>query len=412
MSTEKRKKSEAQLLALKAGREWRLAEIHVKNLESTSERESRSVSSKTEMLTKELEQKEGLCTELQQLSIQQAVDKRRLEELVEKLETNKSELESQVKILRKELAYRMNQLNAALLRSKTSNGQLRRLRTHLKQVQDRTCRLKGTIGTLGSQLVEKQDKLTRAETEVDGLRREAISSRNALFRAHYLLCILRFHLSCSHSRNIKLEGWIGQLTRQVERNSIRHAGKANDLQNRIWKSQDKCSALQKSLNRSKSKIDMLQRFKEEVLEIIELTQDGFYAPCIHLLIRRIVSLGCPMSNAGKVITEFLWFICKFVGVAPSKIRKPSPQTVRRIIEKAGVASKLQLRHALRETRGFITGGDGTTNLGQTFEVFHLNVQLPKDSSSSQCAVMFGEVRMAANHRAETQVKGDTQYQGL
>ncbi|KAL5512154.1 hypothetical protein ACEPAG_3675 [Sanghuangporus baumii] len=342
------------------------------------------------MLTKELEQK-GLRTELQQLSIQQAVDKRRLEELVKKLETNKSELESQVKILRKELAYRMNQLNAALLRSKTSNGQLRRLRTHLKQVQDRTCRLKGTIGTLGSQLVEKQDKLTRAETEVDGLRREAISSRNALFRAHYLLCILRFHLSCSHSRNIKLEGWIGQLTRQVERNSIRHAGKANDLQNRIQKSQDKCSALQKSLNRSKSKI------KEEVLEIVELTQDGFYAPCIHSLIRRIVSLGCPMSNAGKVITEFLRFICKFVGVAPSKIRKPSPQTVRRIIEKAGVASKLQLGHALRETRGFITGGDGTTNLGQTFEVFHLNVQLPKDSSSSQCAVMFGEVRMAANH---------------
>ncbi|KAL5511012.1 hypothetical protein ACEPAG_3731 [Sanghuangporus baumii] len=405
MSTEKRKKSEAQLLALKAGRERRLAEIHVKNLESTSERESRSVSSKTEMLTKELEQK-GLRTELQQLSIQQAVDKRRLEELVKKLETNKSELESQVKILRKELAYRMNQLNAALLRSKTSNGQLRRLRTHLKQVQDRTCRLKGTIGTLGSQLVEKQDKLTRAETEVDGLRREAISSRNALFRAHYLLCILRFHLSCSHSRNIKLEGWIGQLTRQVERNSIRHAGKANDLQNRIQKSQDKCSALQKSLNRSKSKI------KEEVLEIVELTQDGFYAPCIHSLIRRIVSLGCPMSNAGKVITEFLRFICKFVGVAPSKIRKPSPQTVRRIIQKAGVASKLQLGHALRETRGFITGGDGTTNLGQTFEVFHLNVQLPKDSSSSQCAVMFGEVRMAANHRAETQVKGDTQYQGL
>lgn len=53
-------------------------------------------------------------------------------------------------------------------------------------------------------------------------------------------------------------------------------------------------------------------------------------------------------------------------------------------------------------------------MAQNFEALHLNVQLPVGpSGETRRAVLFGEVRMSANHRAETQMRGDTDFlQGI
>ena len=65
---------------------------------------------------------------------------------------------------------------------------------------------------------------------------------------------------------------------------------------------------------------------------------------------------------------------------------------------------------------FTTGGDGTTNKNQNFESLHFNMQVGDEQTASSSLpgssvhrVRFGEVRLSANHRSDTQMRGDTHY---
>ncbi|KAL5524888.1 hypothetical protein ACEPAF_8757 [Sanghuangporus sanghuang] len=88
----------------------------------------------------------------------------------------------------------------------------------------------------------------------------------------------------------------------------------------------------------------------------------------------------------------------------------------RFVKEGEVVSRIQLGEEMRRTIGFTTGGDGTTNKSQNFDSFHLNFSIPKNASSEASSlsetvrhVHFGNLRMEANHRAETQMNGDIQF---
>lgn len=362
-----RKRSELQILTLKAGREKKLASVYGPYIERGEEEEEPLPSSlQSDILARELERKTEVLTETHNLAVQQAIEKRDMEESINMLKTSNLALEKRVVELESELTQRMKQLNAAKLRSTASNKQLRYARMQLRRAHECNETLKGKVGVLGSELLGRQEKLTKSESEVIELQNQVFLHRNALAEANHLHCILRLHLLRYQSHCVELEMRSAKLERQSEKEH-RQLGKPNHLRSRIHELEQKCHSLQMSVIRSRKKVGELTEFKNRMQEVTKLTEESFYSPRVRSLVRNIVSNGCPVVRTRSVLLGILNFVCDSMGLEPQPFRVPSVRTIRRIIAEGDIASRLQLGKYLKETKGklsFYGSKLNSTDLGR------------------------------------------------
>ncbi|KAL5508777.1 hypothetical protein ACEPAG_4756 [Sanghuangporus baumii] len=204
------------------------------------------------------------------------------------------------------------------------------------------------------------------------------------------------------------------------------------IQTALTKSKDQLSKAQASTSASLKQVRYLRVARKHASESITLLGNSNRQLKGQLLEKETELTKCEktiaalrshvdiLSNAPKLAQPSLPstnFLCNFIGLTTgTKVCVPSVRTVRRFIKEREVVSRIQLGEKIRQTVGFTTGGDGTTNKSQNFDSFHLNFSLLKDASSEASSssetvrhVHFGNLRMEANHRAETQMNGDIEF---
>ncbi|OCB84907.1 hypothetical protein A7U60_g8129 [Sanghuangporus baumii] len=258
-------------------------------------------------------------------------------------------------------------------------------------------------------VADNNEKLTELERKAGALRAEA-----SLYKSQVTWL--------ANGPSALVEGQVHALREQIcvlmaENQQIEeeHYKKLTELQDDILMLREKCRGLQTQVSRSKEQIHQLKEFKTKAFKAIRLTQDGIFRDEIRAIIRKLASLGIALSKCGSALGIFIQAYCEILGVnfgeSKAKIRIPSLRTVRRIVGEAYVASNLQNAVELMESKGFTTGGDGTTDKAQNFDAFHYNILLPSTDGSppSTRHVRFANLQLAPNHRSETQVQEELTY---
>ncbi|KAL5476721.1 hypothetical protein ACEPAI_2907 [Sanghuangporus weigelae] len=259
------------------------------------------------------------------------------------------------------------------------------------------------------EVVANNKKLTELEREASALHAEASLYKCQLARL-------------SNGPSSLVEGQVHALREQIrvlmaenQQMAEEHYKKLIELQDDIQLLREKCHGLQTQVSRSKEQVYQLKEFKTKAFKAIRLTQDGIFRDEIRAIIRKLASLGIALSKCGSALGIFIQAYCEILGVdfgdPKAKIRIPSLRTVRRIVGEAHVASNLQNAVELMRSKGFTTGGDGTTDKAQNFDAFHYNILLPSSDGSPTATrhIRFANLQLAPNHQSETQVQEELTY---
>ncbi|KAL5520229.1 hypothetical protein ACEPAG_9442 [Sanghuangporus baumii] len=402
--------SERKLKILEQTRNARLARIHDAKKENVSERKTRSISSNIIRLSTELERHKERLTEVQRLSDQQYHVNEALRTTVEGLQKSKDSAEKHLEGTQHVLGSATNRLDKSRNRASATNQQLRNSQKTVQRLRGERVSLSEKNDQLRRELAQMEERLTEMKLNNDMLQQQLSLQLRSLETSNSMLHSSRLECFSSANRVNYLEGNF----RLFQVQDYNYKVKIRDLRMHNVQMRKSCSALRIRLSRFQKRASL---FKDNALKTIRLTEKGVYTPRVRCLVRRIASSGVSLEKCGVVAGEFLRFLCIFLGVSEgdgkTKIRIPSPRTIRRIVGEGNVASKLQLGLGLKQTEGFTIGGDGTTNRNLNYEAMHLHLNNTV-GSDSECltarhTTYFGEVRQSANHRAETQVKGDTQF---
>ncbi|OCB86613.1 hypothetical protein A7U60_g6291 [Sanghuangporus baumii] len=402
--------SERKLKILEQTRNARLARIHDAKKENVSERKTRSISSSITRLSTELERHKEQLTEVQRLSDRQYHVNEALRTTVETLQKSKNSAEKHLEESQHVLGNATNRLDRSRNRASATNQQLRNSQKTVQRLRGEQVSLSEENNQLRKELAQMEEKLTEMKLNSDMLQRQLSLQLQSLQTSDSMLHSSRLECFSSANRVSYLEGNV----RIFQIQDYNYKVKIRDLRMHNIQMRKSCSALRIRLSRFQKRTSL---FKDSALKTIRLTEKGVYTPRVRCLVRRIASSGVSLEKCGVVVGEFLRFLCIFLGVSEgdgkTKIRIPSPRTIRRIVGEGNVASKLQLGLGLKQTEGFTIGGDGTTNRNLNYEAMHLHlndtVGSDSENPSTRHTTYFGEVRQSANHRSETQVKGDTQF---
>ncbi|OCB90417.1 hypothetical protein A7U60_g2336 [Sanghuangporus baumii] len=416
MPKTKQSRSGAQVLVLQKARDD-LATVSSSRKENIPVKNTRSTSLKIEQLTVDLQRAEGRLNETQKLAIQQAVDFDRLNKEFQKLETANESMRHHLVQIQVALTKSEDQLSKAWANTSASQNQVRYLRVARKRLSETKTLLGNKNKQLRGQLLAKETKLTKHEMTAAALHLHIETLSNAPKIAPPSLSSTNVSTLVTNSCQRELERRIRMLEKKIRQIGRNYDRKIENLRNRIQTTRSKYNALRMQLCRSRKHVSKLDLFKKKAMIMVRHTYKGLYSTRLRSLIRRMCSLGCPLTKCGMVFSEFMKFLCNFIGLTSGmKIRVPSIRTIRRFVKEGEVASRIQLGEEMRRTVGFTTGGDGTTNKSQNFDSFHLNFSIPKNASSEASSssetvrhVRFGNLRMEANHRAETQMNGDVQF---
>ncbi|KAL5486283.1 hypothetical protein ACEPAI_7329 [Sanghuangporus weigelae] len=277
-----------------------------------------------------------------------------------------------------------------------------RSRKVISDLRDKNRACVSVIEGLRKDMDEFKNKLTEKEREMSSCRLQANSYLQAVASANIRALGYWNALQEKEDKCLMLLKRITALTNRISRmrESIRDMQRTNRNRRTRLSRADKC--LQK-----------LRRIAAAVRNLLQLRQNGTYAPWVRSLVFRIALLGCPARQVGEIINGFIHTACNRIGITPKKkIRRISPRTVGRIISEADIAGKVQLAYEMKRTPSFTVGGDGTTNKNQTFESVHANYKTKKtylNEDGSPCTseeqvqrVRFIKLERAGNHRAETQ----------
>ncbi|OCB89314.1 hypothetical protein A7U60_g3514 [Sanghuangporus baumii] len=365
----------------------------------------------------DLQWTEEKLRESQQLAIQQAVNLNHLNKAYRELETANELLRHHLVQIQTALENSEDKLSRAQASSSASQRQIRYMRLVRKRTFEANNLLKNRNRQFKNRLLEKETKLTEFEMKTIVLHLQVNTSSASLKIANSSLTALDANALVAQSRQQELEEEIEVLEERIRQDSDKHKKKIENLRNRIQMRRKEYDAARMQLSRCRKRVSELNSFKKKAITVIRRTHKGAYSTRLRSLIRRICGLGCPLTKCGAIVSESMKFLCNFIGLTSSTtIRVPSIRTIRRFIKEGEIASRVQLGDEMRRTIGFTTGGDGTTNKSQNFDSFHLNFSLPKDVSSSEQSssesirqVRFGNLRMEANHKAETQMNGDIQF---
>ncbi|KAL5522571.1 hypothetical protein ACEPAG_8588 [Sanghuangporus baumii] len=330
--------------------------------------------------------------------------------MVKSLEESKGSLESHLEETRCVLGNATNRLDKTRERASSTNQRLRDSRKTVQRLQEDQACLVEENNQLQKEVEEQERKLTETKLKHDMLQQQLISQLRSLELSNTMLQSSRFELFSSATRVCSLEENI----RTCEIRNYNYKVKIHDLQTRNVQMRKSCSALRIRLSRFQKRASL---FQNNALKMIRLTEKGIYTPRVRCLVCSIASLGVSLSSCGLVLGEFLKFICIFLGVSETngktKIRIPSPHTIRRIVGEGNIASKLQLGLSLKQADGFTIGGDGTTNRNLNYDAMHVHLNETActaiEGPSMVHTTRFAEIRQSANHRSETQMKGNTRF---
>ncbi|KAL5528602.1 hypothetical protein ACEPAF_7738 [Sanghuangporus sanghuang] len=414
MPKKKQIRSEAQALALQTAQEQYHLTLSSSRKENIPERSTRRI----DQLLEELKKKQEKLTEAQHLTIRQATDLRRLNDEYKEVESTNLFLEQQVEELKRQLTSSTRQLERARATVSARRRQIQDLRAVQQRSWNSKLSLQNENRLFRCQLAEKEKRLTKSETLASKSSNQlAIVNCESIVLSSQLLKAEAQKKEAEKEKETIERNWLKakQAWQEIEKEKL------ENLRQKIDSTHQKYHAVYMQLDRVQKRSQRLEIFRKRALKIMRNTLKGAYSTRFRALVRRLVSSKCPLTRCGPVIGEFIKFALELFGIDPSKskIYIPSVRTIRRIIGEAAVASKVQLAVDLKSTRGFTTGGDGTTNKNQTFESQHFNVDISTEydgethiqssSSSGKHVVRFGNLRLAANHRAETQVQAEVHF---
>ncbi|KAL5476491.1 hypothetical protein ACEPAI_3348 [Sanghuangporus weigelae] len=369
-------------------------------------------------LTTELKEKGEELTKALRKTIEQVANTGHLQKEIETLQEENTSLKEELKDAQNLLTEVTSWLQRAQDRNLTTSKDLRYACTVVKRCKASNISLKEQQKGLEMQIWQREPELTDSMRQIDSLHFE-LSSHSASLQS-FAMALSEQRIKCNgeeqHAESLKKD--LKKLKKKDQCNTNEFEKHAKHLQERLDKLKQKLKACRMRLLRAKKRVHQLIIIKKNSRNAMKLTSKGSYNTRVRSLVRWMCSLGCPLTKCGKVFAELVTFTCESLQFDSSMkslgINIPSIRSIRRMICEAGIASKVQLAEEMRKTVGFTTGGDGTMNKSQNIESFHLNYQLPVESEGDDGLhtvqhVRFGNARLAANHQAQTHVKGNVNF---
>ena len=305
------------------------------------EKETKTKSMTIRVVSAELKDKKEELTEARELVEKNSESNKELRRVVRDLEDKMLEMEKELRNTSEELTVSSKWLMSSRKGADHLAAELKKARRQSNAKEGRLTALLKESHRFESLAEEQRKALT-------GYKLEMVSSSISLSR-------MSSEVNDMANGCRQDEENIRNLAKEVDK--LREEGYRDNggLRKSLRKTRQRCHRLTKRLARARGQIHDLSSFKREIIEMIRLTQIGVYSPQLHALVCRLVILGVPVSKCSSVILELMKFTCKFMGIRRkeqnTRFRIPSVRTIRRIVLEGGVASKLQLGHELKLTKG-------------------------------------------------------------
>jgi len=175
------------------------------------------------------------------------------------------------------------------------------------------------------------------------------------------------------------------------------------VKDKLETSQKKIHALDMQQRRAP---DILARKVEQAVNKVRaekaelhLLDKGVYTPTAKALARKLTTAGCSKEFVGAVIEA----VCKAAGVTVDAVI--SRRTVGRAILEGGIAAELQIGHEIAQATSLTTGNDGTTNKHIVVEARYVHVGHTDHLGNHQHKSLLLGVDPAVDHKATTQLEG-------